>query len=345
MKRKWPTLKELRAKARADKCCQKNALIKKTKLSTYHTEQILECFAADLTIREAHEYLKRGRRKGFSDITIRRHYKVFRELFILGALRYPALFGGAGSLLWLGPPLDFFFNIHVREVNKHSRFKHAEDRNTQIFERLLRAYVYQQLPFDVAAALKNVATQFWLDYYGRTDVSATHPMNAILASEATQIRCIWRIYDTEYAPLPKLRWFNCLTELGGTIVPVNEWFWTLFLFRDEVKRNEIRWSFRTIHRDLRWCLRHSLLNFPNRKANPYTKEQSPSIERQVAIRRLLLEKSHENQRAYNRNQAGASRRNRRMTDPRFPQYLFRDLNVDPSVSSSDVLPHLLARNI
>lgn len=247
----------------------KNRYSKNTKLNDAQYEALVDAFFTQNSLHETSAAL------GISIKTIRRIYEELKTETIDGALQYPHLFCGAGTLLLLCPPPDVtermvqyrhdFPNQNYTYRDEHTREGRLRN-NIEFVYRLLISYTGYQWTLAETFVFRELGLKLFYDnsffpletkpeqwsielYY-----QLASDINLITALRANMD--IWATEDEMQSPFSDV------------------WWRRVFQNRTRVEFNH-KWAAQMAH-DLKWCLNHARARGVKRQRNKYWDEYAPS---------------------------------------------------------------------
>ena len=228
---------------KTNKKIQKNKLRAKAKHSQYKTEQVLRCFAEDMSTKEA------AQKTRISVATVRKRFAEFRSALFQAALCYRQLFNGAGIVMAFGPPPHADEMIQALHRRRQGRSR-SGDRF--IWELVIRDYARFHYSEAEQAALSALAL-FHLARFHNVLISECRnaPAWMGLVPEAPTTEMSYRAFLS--GPVIELTMKQAIVDLWVAVEKgrfrMPDYVWTL-LFKDRSPKNPAE----RIYRDLRWYL-------------------------------------------------------------------------------------------
>lgn len=221
----------------------KNKLRAQAKQSQYKTEQVLRCFAEDLSTKDA------AQKTRMSVSTVRKRYAEFRSALFQAALCYRQLFNGAGIVMAFGPPPHAEEMIQTLHRRRQGRSR-SGDRF--IWEIVIRDYARFYYSDAEQAALGALALFHLARFH---NILITECRNAPawmgLVPEAPATEMSYREFLS--GPVMELTMKQAIVDLWVAVekgrFQMPDYVWTL-LFKDRPPKNPAE----RIYRDLRWYL-------------------------------------------------------------------------------------------
>jgi hypothetical protein len=194
----------------------KNRLSRSAKVSTYKTQQLVECFARDLPIADAARLTK------MSERTVRDRYAELREKLLSWCIRQPDWFNGFGHLLldadgtinavmlgvltWYGQSATF----KTRMAMRYPKWRAAHDAALpHVIEHALRRFCAFTPPEITADFRQMVLRVFAQAYMESTVRTYTHQRALPLALDGRAYwRAIHRRINAQTGPLVRNRQAN-----------------------------------------------------------------------------------------------------------------------------------------
>lgn len=286
---KWKSKLYPKLKGKTKRYQPKSQYSKNTKLSDQEFGTLIHSFFAGDPLRETTQ------KTGISTKTISKTYEELQAATVEGALQYPHLFCGAGTLLLLCPPPD----VEERMLKYQDDFPHRTYRyrdesteagrlrnNIEFVYRLLVNYTSYAWSMAETLVFREIGLELYYHF--------------ILAPEQNIEPESWS--SELYLQLAKD--VNLLIALHGNM---NHWamqrgmnsffaedFWARVFEGRTPHSYDEKWCSQMAH-DLKWTLRHKILGGTAKQRNTYWDEFAPTVEEIDSVKRNLKTHIHQSQ--------------------------------------------------